>query len=140
MSLTLEELASILAGPGGLDTEKDPATGVPAKLGDLLAKANGVDEEKLLEDLAPNVQPDGKPDGESADLSDVIVPKKYGKREPGDLVRPLIREEKTAGDIVNEAKTPQLVLATLIDAYIRLVIAEELGGSSESEDPSATSA
>jgi|5B_taG_2_1085324.scaffolds.fasta_scaffold187639_1 hypothetical protein len=133
MSLTLEELREILAGPAGLDTEKDPATGVPIKLSDILAKINGVNEEKVLKDLAGTfLDDDGEreiPEGFPCDPDAIVVPPKYGKRGPLGT-RPVIREAKTAQDIVDEGQMPQLNLATVIDAYIRLVIKEELDGGS----------
>jgi len=146
MSLTLEELALILDGPAGLDTTKDPVTGVPIKLSELLAKINGVDEEKILKDLAGTLLDDDGdrliPEGDPCEREVIIVPEKLGKRGPLGT-RPVIREAKTAGDIVDEGQMPQLNLATVIDAYIRLVIKEELdgGGSSGSDSttPPATS-
>jgi hypothetical protein len=126
MSLTLEELALILDGPAGLDTTKDPVTGVPEKLGELMAQINGVSDEQILADLGPAIfDSDGDAvhePGESADPDDVVVPAK------GVPFTPKYRPPKTAQDIVNESKIPQLNLATVIDAYIRLVITEVMDG------------
>jgi len=133
MSLTLEELRGILAGPAGLDTTKN-VLGIPEKLGELLAQINGVSDEQILADLGPAIIDDkGKAvhePGESADPDDVVVP---AKGTP--LIPDKYRPPKTARDIVNESKTPQLNLATVIDAYIRLVVDEMTGGGSGDDDP-----
>jgi len=131
MSLTLEELRGILAGPAGLDTTKN-VLGIPEKLGELLAQINGVSDEQILADLGPAIiDDDGNAvheDGESADPDDVVVPAK------GTPLTPKYRPPKTAQDIVNESKIPQLNLATVIDAYIRLVVNEIMDGSGSGAD------
>ena len=125
MSLTLEELRDILAGPIGLDTTKN-GLGVPEKLGELMAQINGVSDEQILADLGPAIIDDKgeavHKDGGPADPDDVVVPAK------GVPLTPKYRPPKTAQDIVNESKIPQLNLATVIDAYIRLVITEVMDG------------
>ena len=133
MSLTLEELNTILLADDALDTEKDADGNYPKKLGDLLAKVNGVSDEKILTDLGPALDPPK----DVASRSDVVVKEKRGKRARDGTVGP-ITPAKLAGTIVDDSKRPQLALARLIDEYIRVVIREEMGGGDPEDDPSAT--
>ena len=119
LELLRDEYGNTLSG---LNTNRDSVLNVPENLKDALALINGVNREKLEEDLQSAIIPDGeKGAGEGPDGSRIITAAKPAKGDKPEV------PAQTVNSIINDAQAPYIAMADLLDKYIRLVIEERFG-------------
>jgi hypothetical protein len=105
----------------GLNTNRDSVLNVPENLKDALALINGVNREKLQEDLQSAIIPDGEKGAGTFEGSPIITPAKPAKGDKPEI------PAQTVNSIINDAQAPYIAMADLLDKYIRLVIEERFG-------------
>jgi len=105
---------------GSMDTSTD-SDRVPTKLAEALMIINGVDSDKMEEELAEAAIPEGE-EGASGSGLDAVVVKAKEAKGGRDAV-----PAKTVGDLIETSQGPYTAMAKLLDSYIRLVISDETG-------------